>query len=615
MKKQFISIILVFLLLLNVLPAFAKQSNKDQFTQSTHCVISDDWPMFRHDAAHSGYSQSKAPSMNTVFWNISVGEPDEASPVSSYGNVYVSSYDGKVYCIDAKNGHVLWTSHQVGDPLESDPGIADQKMYISSSKLYCFNAITGSELWNTTVGAYGRPPTITDGKVYIGSGVLSCINANNGTFLWSFSSPHGSFFTSPTISDDKIYVGESDENKLFCLSASNGAQLWNLSFGASISATPAVVNKRVYIGTWGGEILCLNGSTGGHIWANYVGNQIRSSIAVANDKIYFGCYNHYLYCYDANIGSMLWHVPTGGFIYSSPVVADGKVYVSSDKFYCFNAQNGSELWNYSTGGGVSSPAISNGKVFVTSNSGKIFSFKDPNYSPDTPTTPKGPVAAGAGIPVNFSTLTTDPDGDSVYYMWDWGEGNLSGWQGPFDSNQPVTENYTWVDDGRYDVRVKAKDTTGSESNWSEVHTIEIGPQINITSPKSGVIYFRLNVFNNSYFYSVILDGLGVAIVLTTTDLFIVANATQAVHSVTFRIVDQKTGDITTFSDTNSSDGFSHHLDVFRGMFEISVFAYDADNTFIDWSVLPYVLFLRINAESSPFAGHLPLLVKNHRLHH
>jgi outer membrane protein assembly factor BamB len=610
MKKQCVSILVSLLLLLTILPVLGEPrlNVSPLFSPQSD----DDWPMFRHDASHSGYSSSRAPSTNTVLWNKSVDNVTKASLVSSYGKVYISSYEGNVYCLDAMNGTTLWVSKKVGESLQSDPGIADNKMYISSERFYCFNALSGAELWNTTHGAFSRPPTIVDGKVYLGADAVYCLNAENGTLLWNFTSP-GGFFTSPAIADDKVYVGESNENKLYCFSASNGTLLWNLTFNMSISVTPAVAEGRVYLGTWGGQILCINGSNGGYIWESSVADNINSSIAVAYGKIYFGCDDHFVYCFNAVTGGIIWSALTGYRVFSSPLVADEKVFVSSDKFYCFDAENGVELWNYSTGGSISSPAILNGKVYVASNNGNVYCFKNLDYPPETPSTPTGPDAAGVEIPVNFSTVTTDPDGDQLFYLWDWGDGNMSSWLGPFDSNITITTNYSWIDEGNYNIRVKAKDLMGNESHWSDAHTISIGQQININNPKSGNIYLLFPKLNNTFFYSLILDGLGVSIVLTKNDLFIEANTTDAVQRVMFKIVDLKTNETVQVNDTNGSDGFSYHLDVFRGVFELSVFAYDANNNFIDWSIVPFILFFRFNSGSSLRAERLGSLGAS--LHH
>jgi len=104
-------------------------------------------------------------------------------------------------------------------------------------------------------------------------------------------------------------------------------------------------------------------------------------------------------------------------------------------------------------------------------------FGDPeiaiNSPPDTPATPSGPIWGLPNQPYTYTTSTTDPDGDQVYYTWDWGDGNFSDWLGPYVSGLIAGASHTWTDIGMYNVRVKAKDVFYAESNWSEPLSVAI----------------------------------------------------------------------------------------------------------------------------------------------
>jgi hypothetical protein len=92
---------------------------------------------------------------------------------------------------------------------------------------------------------------------------------------------------------------------------------------------------------------------------------------------------------------------------------------------------------------------------------------DPNIVPETPAKPTGKITGEPGNAYLYSTETTDADGDQVYYLWDWGDGNFSEWLGPFPSGSKATAQKSWVGEGTYSVKVKAKDIRGGESNWSD----------------------------------------------------------------------------------------------------------------------------------------------------
>jgi PKD domain len=89
-----------------------------------------------------------------------------------------------------------------------------------------------------------------------------------------------------------------------------------------------------------------------------------------------------------------------------------------------------------------------------------------NNAPLRPDQPFGKVYNRMGQEYSYTTRTTDPDGNLVYYLWDWGDGNLSGWLGPCHSGVNCEAHHTWIKVGTYNIIVKAKDGYGTESVWS-----------------------------------------------------------------------------------------------------------------------------------------------------
>ena len=87
--------------------------------------------------------------------------------------------------------------------------------------------------------------------------------------------------------------------------------------------------------------------------------------------------------------------------------------------------------------------------------------------PTKPSTPTGPSSGKPGNAYTYWSSAVDPDGDKVYLMFDWGDGSNSGWIGATDSGHTISASYIWHDTGSYTVKVKAKDTSGAESVWSD----------------------------------------------------------------------------------------------------------------------------------------------------
>ena len=122
-------------------------------------------------------------------------------------------------------------------------------------------------------------------------------------------------------------------------------------------------------------------------------------------------------------------------------------------------------------------------------------YYDPsNNEPDIPEKPGGEKNGKTGDEYEYSTSTTDPEGDQIYYLFNWNDETDSGWLGPYNSGETCYASHSWSHDGTYIVRAKAKDEHGAETGWSE--------PLNVVMPKA---YFRLNILR--IMLSILRNGL------------------------------------------------------------------------------------------------------------
>jgi len=145
------------------------------------------------------------------------------------------------------------------------------------------------------------------------------------------------------------------------------------------------------------------------------------------------------------------------------------------------------LYQYYGGGGSSQYYFEAYNVLGDS-SVKIWR-SNPSNPPEKPSTPNGPNRGIINKEYAFSSSTTEPDGESIFYIFDWDDGNYSNWIGPYNSGETVTASYSWDTIGDYEIRVRAKDINGVQGAWSDPHTISIvennPPNIpNIDGPKN-----------------------------------------------------------------------------------------------------------------------------------
>ncbi len=90
-----------------------------------------------------------------------------------------------------------------------------------------------------------------------------------------------------------------------------------------------------------------------------------------------------------------------------------------------------------------------------------------NQRPDTPLRPSGSSSGKIREDYTYTTQTNDADLDKLYYFWDWGDGSDSGWLGPYDSGEQCNATHAWSQKNDNEIKVKARDIHGGESDWSD----------------------------------------------------------------------------------------------------------------------------------------------------
>ena len=345
----------------------------------------DEWPMFRHDQNHSGYTYSNS-STNyaNLLWNFTTGAAVVSSPAVANGFLIVGSKDCYIYCLNASNGQLIWR-FPTGNIVVSSPAIVNQRVYVSSQDgwVYCLDIITGKPFWVSMAGGFAQSsPTVVDNRVFVGSGnpELFCFNASDGALLWRTPTPD-KVKSSPAISEGMVFIA-TENYHVYAFNASTGSEIWRTHTGSTFTS-PTIYNGCVYVGSYDGFICCLNASSGTKIWQYQTEDSVSSSPAVAYGYIFVGSQDNGVYCLNATNGEKIWKTQTGYWVLSSPAVSDGNVYVGSEDYnvYCFDAFTGAVKWIYATGSSVdSSPAIANDTLFLGSNDHNVYAFALTNLS-------------------------------------------------------------------------------------------------------------------------------------------------------------------------------------------------------------------------------------------
>jgi len=135
---------------------------------------------------------------------------------------------------------------------------------------------------------------------------------------------------------------------------------------------------------------------------------------------------------------------------------------------------------YDSPGNASAIDIAGNYIYVADDESGFLILQFMNVEgPSTPAKPFGPTQGEPDVTYRFYVqVPPEARNDSLYLMWDWGDGATSGWLGPYGPYYPllppiVSTKHSWEQGGVFSIRVKAKNSADIESGWSEPHVITI----------------------------------------------------------------------------------------------------------------------------------------------
>ncbi|RZB32284.1 MAG: cobaltochelatase CobN [Candidatus Argoarchaeum ethanivorans] len=329
-----------------------------------------DYPMFGLDPGRTGNASGNAPLADMILWETKLGESYigcGASVVS--GRVYVSNWPTMgassgigLYCLDESDGSLIWNNTLGGNGGVSTP------------------AISGDRVFAGSVGPYG-PPGPDDPT----TGDLYCIDATTGATIWNISLEHDpqwfGLASSPLIYDDKVYVVSWSDGILHAIDF-DGSELWNYSASGSsnVYMSAATDGSKLFFGG-GNAMNCVDITNHTKVWRFNVGDsEVSTTPAVHDGIVYFatGKPDKKLYAVNTTTGTLVWSRYLYGSL-SSPAISNGRIYIGDKdkKMNCINAIDGSEVWNQTLNGACrSSPVVADGMVYTAANNaeGTIYCF-------------------------------------------------------------------------------------------------------------------------------------------------------------------------------------------------------------------------------------------------
>ncbi len=201
-------------------------------------------------------------------------------------------------------------------------------------------------------------------------------SSNSAQLLWNYST-FRMVQSSPASEYGLVVIGSRD-SQVYCFNASNGNLIWKYPIKYEVWSSPVIYGYCVYVGADDGYLYCLNIMNGLPFWRSLIGGgQVRSSPVVIEDVIYAASHNN-LCALNATNGNPIWNLQNLDPIDSSPAVSNGAVFIGSgnDYVHAFNASTGINIWKHPVriSDSSSSPAVFNGCVYIGSYDGYIYAL-------------------------------------------------------------------------------------------------------------------------------------------------------------------------------------------------------------------------------------------------
>jgi hypothetical protein len=178
-------------------------------------------------------------------------------------------------------------------------------------------------------------------------------------------------------------------------------------------------------------------------------------------EIIVGSYNNKLYAWHHNATNVTgWPKIIGDSVDSTAAIAD----IDNDKLVeIIVAGDDGKIYVWDVDGIYNSSQMEWPMFQHDTHHTGCYSRETGNNQPPTAPTITGQINGKVGTPYQYQFTSLDSDGDDIAgYIINWGDGPDETVTGPFPPGTPVTISHTWIVQGAYTIRAKAKDIYGAE---------------------------------------------------------------------------------------------------------------------------------------------------------
>jgi len=312
-----------------------------------------------------------------------------STPVIADSMLYIGVDAGVFYGIDALKTKKKWTYRTQG-PVQAPAGVDGDAVYFGDAKgnVYALETSSGKEIWKTSLDSpILAAPLIRGDRIYFvtDNGRLFAIDKNAGGEIWHTDSVEKAIgfsvkrASSPVFTNGLIMFGTSTGTLLAY--RENGTLAWVKQLGdrqaliSDLDSRPIIEGGRIYVATADRKVFCIDQNNGNIIWSTSDAGG-SNDLFLSEDKLY-ATGGGVLTSIEASSGNIIWEEDFETPEISSPAVSKDIVAVVStrDKVYLVDDKTGDIIFErYVRRGSFGDPVFVNNRLYLISNTGRIFSF-------------------------------------------------------------------------------------------------------------------------------------------------------------------------------------------------------------------------------------------------
>ncbi len=236
------------------------------------------------------------------LWEKALGAPVRASPTVSGGQLYVSTIEGRLFCLSTTDGAELWSFRGVPQSTSlfnnASPAVAEDVVIATfpSGDIVALNPQSGAQVWGDVLGS-GRAgssigtlsdtgrPVIEGGTVFAvgNAGRMIAVDRKSGERLWSLNIAS---IETPYVAGDTIYVVDSS-GRLSAITRQAGTVRWSVRLPDDNTwSGPVLAGNRLWLASRKGLLVGVDAATGKIAASRSIGGKTLIAPVVAENRLF-----------------------------------------------------------------------------------------------------------------------------------------------------------------------------------------------------------------------------------------------------------------------------------------------------------------------------------------